>query len=285
MNKGHFLIIANHMALITALKHPLKAELFTAWDSPLSLSYNRIHGDSLVWRVPFWRNGEQMRSPAWFEIDQDARVHDAGLELFVTEEDSAESIRAKLRPFLKWRRGWAIAVFRMLREQYPTVTFTLTRHGPNVFIRMTDPRLDTSSVGIDPFNVPHADIQTKIKMASIQAALSERYPHLRFSVMWSERGVKPAYDVTVWVRSDGVRRSNIATGLSFVWPLGDVIDRKLGELEIEARQANEPEHFFCTKCHRALPADQFAGFLFAEHRCNGCADDEWRKRAQAENYN
>lgn len=281
MNKGHFLIICETRDQAYYLKRDLgDMAQFTREDSMSIIDYPRaaMHGDFIGWRSNAQLDWKPIKVPSWRRIAMDARVMDSGLILCLSPDDNADTVRPVLRDWLFKRAKQVIKVYRELRYQYPTCTCLLIKINPYTYqIRMNDPRASYSpppTRGIDPFNVPHAEIQDWIRMANIQRELAEYFPNLTFRAEWFGQDRK--YIEISAFPSNSFR---------FAWPKSDPVIVKLVELNYQVGLGRKPDMFFCTNCEKAKPQSEYAGFLFDDRRCKDCADEKWLYEAKNERYN
>lgn len=93
------------------------------------------------------------------------------------------------------------------------------------------------------------------------------------------------FEIGVWVRRG--ERSQEAAGKSLLFPLNEDDMAWLHNANKEAKQANEPGWFYCTRCQKAYPKEQYGYFYFAGKRCKQCLIDDpaWFREAQQERYN
>lgn len=93
------------------------------------------------------------------------------------------------------------------------------------------------------------------------------------------------YKISIWVRRG--ERDGEAAGKYFLLPLNEDDMAWLHNANKEAKQANEPGWFYCTRCQKAYPKEQYGYFYFAGKRCKQCLVDDpaWFREAQQERYN
>jgi hypothetical protein len=158
-----------------------------------------------------------------------------------------------------------------LKERYPL--FEIERCGMDMALVHFS---DTSGlyVGADwSQSIYHLDTEHRIK--EIRMAWTAKYPGLIFYI--SQDTLMP---VSAWINRNGRDGEGIGGSEEYLMS-------HLDEINAEAIKANQDGWFYCTRCNKAYPREQYGYYWFSETRCKSCcdADKSWLRSAQSESYN